>query len=60
MAEREKINVLPSRFYGDPAECVDELLRLSEFARKQAIRERRHKSLRIQGLVKKAMKGIRR
>jgi hypothetical protein len=54
---KEKINVLPRRFWGDPADCVDELRRLSEFAKRQALRDRRHKSLRIQASVKKAMKG---
>lgn len=46
--EKEKINVLPSRFYGDPADCVDEMRKLAEFAKRQAVRDRRHKSLRIQ------------
>ena len=53
--EKEKINVLPSRFYGDPANCVDEIRKLGEFAKRQAIRDRRHKSLRIRASVKKAM-----
>jgi hypothetical protein len=57
--EKEKINVLPSRFYGDPADCVDEMRKLSEFAKKQAIRDRRYKSMRIQASVKKAIEGRR-
>lgn len=57
--EKEKVNVLPSRFYGDPADCVDELRRLGDFAKRQALRERRHKSMRIQASVRKAMEGRR-
>jgi hypothetical protein len=47
---------LPLRFYGDPADCVDEMRRISEAAKKQAERDRVHKGRRIRALVKQAMK----
>lgn len=52
--------ILPSRFYRDPAECVDEIRCQREVARRQAERDRLHKGRRIRALVKQAMKGVRR
>lgn len=46
---------MPSRFYGNPVDCVDELRRIQEAARKKAERHRIHKSRRIRALVKLAM-----
>jgi hypothetical protein len=54
------MSALPSRFYGDPANCVDEIRRLHEAAKKQAEKDRANKGRRIRALVKLAMKGIRR
>ena len=51
------MTALPSRFYGDPVECVDELRRISEAAKKQAERDRLHKGRRIRALVKQAKRG---
>lgn len=48
---------LPSKFYGDPSECVDELRKLQQAARKHAERDRLHKGRRIRALVEQAMKG---
>lgn len=45
--------VLPSIYYGDPSNCIDALRR----ARKRAMRDRKHKSARIQALTKQAIKG---
>lgn len=53
-------NALPSVFYRDPVEAVDEIRRLRMQAKKQAERDRIHKGRRIRALVKLAMKGIRR
>lgn len=52
--------VLPSRFYGDPAERVEEVSRLKEIGRRDKERTRIWKGQRIRALVKQAMKGVRR
>ena len=49
--------VLPSRFYGDPADVVDEMRRITERAKRRAVIERSNKGRRIRALVKQAMKG---
>lgn len=56
MSEHDDSGALPSLFYRDPAEAVDEIRKLREIAKKQAARLRRNKSLRIQAMVKQAMK----
>lgn len=48
--------ILPARFYGDPAECVDEMRRLVDAAKRQAERDRLHKGRRIRALVRKVMR----
>lgn len=50
------MSVLPRRFYGDPAECVDEMRRLNDKAKRDAAQLRKNKSLRIQALVRGVMK----
>ena len=47
---------LPRMFYGDPSECVDELRRIRESAKRQAMRLRAHKARRIQALVRDVIK----
>lgn len=54
------MKALPKRFYGDPAECVDELRRLEELAKRAAERTLILKRLRIRGLVKQAMERVKR
>lgn len=54
------MSALPSRFYGDPANCVDEMRKIHEAAKIQAERDRLNKGRRIRALVKLAMRGIRR
>lgn len=49
--------VLERRFYGDPADCVDELRRRSEAAAKRKMRERQKKHRRIKSLVEQAKEG---
>lgn len=53
-------NAMPSMFYRDPVDAVDEIRRLRDIANKQAERDRLNKGRRIRALVKLAMKGIRR
>lgn len=50
------MKALPSMFYRDPSESLDELRRLREVAKRQAERLRRHKRMRIRALVSKAMR----
>lgn len=50
---------LPYRFYGDPAECADEMRELKKRAKRKAERDRINKGRRIRALVKLAMKGMR-
>lgn len=50
------MSALPKRFYGDPSECVDEMRRMTERAKRDAAQMRRNKSLRIQALVRVVMK----
>jgi len=52
-----KSTAMPSRFYGDPANCCDERRKLTELAKKLAECDRKHKSRRIQMLVKQAKRG---
>lgn len=54
------MSALPSRFYGDPMNCVDEMRKISRAVEIQAERDRLNKGRRIRALVKLAMKGIRR
>lgn len=49
---------LPARFYRDPAECVDELRKITEQLKRKAERDRMHKARRIQSLVRFAMRGV--
>lgn len=46
--------VLPSRFYGDPADVCDELKRLREYEAELKERERVRKARRIRKLTKLA------
>lgn len=55
--EEKLSRALPSRFYGDPADCVDERRRITEAAKQQAERDRIHKGRRIRVLVKQAKEG---
>lgn len=57
--EKEKMSALPSFMYGDPANCLDKLRGMRASAKRKAMRDRQHKSLRIQASVKKAMEGRR-
>lgn len=52
------MSVLPSRFYRDPSENVDEMRRIEEQAKRKAERARINKGRRIRALVKLAMKGM--
>lgn len=54
------MKVLPARFYGDPAEVVDEMRKHTEQTKRKADRIRIYKGQRIRALVKQAMKGVRR
>jgi len=54
------MSTLPKRFYGDPAERVEEMSRLKEVGQRDKERTRIWKGLRIRALVKQAMKGVRR
>lgn len=49
-------NALPSRFYGDPADVVDERRRITQQQERQAELHRIHKGRRIRALVKAALK----
>lgn len=49
-------HALPWRFYGDPAERVDEMRKLNEAAKRKAELDRLHKGRRIRALVKKVMR----
>jgi len=49
-------NALPSMFYGNLEECVDELRLLRKKMDTAAKRDRAHKSRRIQALVRNAMR----
>jgi hypothetical protein len=49
-------HALPSMFYGDPAEFLDELRQLRAKAKRKAELERKHKSMRIQASVRKVMR----
>lgn len=51
---------LPKRFYGDPAERVEEMSRLKEVGQRDRERQRIWKGQRIRALVKQAMKGVKR
>lgn len=53
------MTALPSRFYGDPADCCDERRRLTELEKKQAERDRIKKSRRHQRQVQQAKQGRR-
>jgi hypothetical protein len=53
------MTALPKVFYGDPSECVDEIRKMRDAAKRQAERNRQHKSRRIRALVKLAMRGVR-
>lgn len=53
----DKSRALPSRFYGDPSNLVDEMRRESERAKKQAGLDIIKKGRRIRKLTKMAMKG---
>ena len=53
------MSALPSRFYGDPVTCVDEMRKISKAAEVQAERDRLNKGRRIRALVKQVMmKGV--
>lgn len=52
--------ILPSRFYGDPADVVDEMRRIAAQAKRKAERDRINKGRRIRALVKQAMNGSKR
>ena len=56
MSDHDQSGALPALFYRDPAEAVDEIRKLRDIAQKQAARLRRNKSMRIQAMVKQAMK----
>ncbi len=47
---------LPSQFYRDPSECVEVVNNIRKAAKRKADRARKNKSMRIQALVKQAMK----
>jgi hypothetical protein len=49
-------NALPSLMYGDPAEILDQVRQLRAKAKRKAAIERKHKSMRIQAMVRKAMR----
>lgn len=50
------MTALPSRFYGDPADCVDEMRSLGERAKRKAERDRINKGRRIRALVREVMR----
>lgn len=60
MSEREIGRALPSILYGDPAETLDRIREMNDRAERKAKRkaalERKHKSMRIQASVRKAMR----
>lgn len=49
-------NALPSRFYGDPVDVVDERIKITKEQERQAELHRIHKGRRIRALVKEALK----
>lgn len=57
MCKEKESRALPSRFYGDPVDCVDERRKITEAQAHQAERERIHKGRRIRALVKLAKEG---
>ena len=52
----EAERTLPSKFWGDPSECVDELRRLRIIAKRQAYLDMIHKGRRIKALVSAVIK----
>jgi hypothetical protein len=54
------MSALPSRFYGDPVNCADEMRKITRASEVQAERDRLNKGRRIRALVKQVMKGVRR
>lgn len=61
MSEIRKVEyALPSQFYGDPAERLDEIRSMEKAAQRKAEVLRRNKARRIRSLVKQQMKGERR
>lgn len=49
-------NALPSYMYRDPSESVDEIRRQREIEKRKAANARKHKSRRIQSLVKEVIR----
>ncbi|PIP02757.1 MAG: hypothetical protein COX55_03570 [Zetaproteobacteria bacterium CG23_combo_of_CG06-09_8_20_14_all_54_7] len=49
-------NALPALMYRDPSESLDEIRRQREVIKRKAERERKHKSRRIQALVRHVVK----
>lgn len=49
------MKALPARFYRDPIDCVDEMRRVNEAAKRQAEKDRLNKGRRIRALVKRAV-----
>lgn len=49
-------SALPQRFYGDPAENVDEWRRVQQGAKRQAEALRKNKARRIQALTRQVKK----
>ena len=47
---------LPARFYGDPIEVVDEMIRLSEEEKRRVDLHRLHKGRRIRALVREVLR----
>jgi hypothetical protein len=54
------MSALPSRFYGDPVNCADEMRKISKAAEIQAERDRIHKGRRIRALVRQKIRGDKR
>lgn len=50
------MSALPSRFYRDPADCVDEMRSLGAQAKRKAERARINKGRRIRALVREVMR----
>jgi hypothetical protein len=51
------MSALPSRFYGNPMDCADEMRKITQAGKRQAERDRLHKGRRIRALVKGLMNG---
>lgn len=49
------MSALPARFYGDPANCADEMRKINVAAARQAERDRLNKGRRIRALVRGVM-----